>query len=72
MYGKLVNGRFVKVKHFIQTEKETILNPTDEMYEKYGYKKLREDEMPELSEGQTIEVLYEETDNEILKKYRVR
>ena len=34
MYGKLENGRFKKAKHFIVDGEATIINPTDEMYEK--------------------------------------
>lgn len=71
MFGKLENGRFIKAKHFIQTEKETIINPTGNMYEKYGYKKVVEEEVPELAEGQYTEAYYEETDAEIIKRYRI-
>lgn len=72
MFGKLENGRFIKAKHFIQTEKETIINPTDEMYEKYGYKKLVEEEMPEIAENQYLDIFYEETEKEIIKHYEVK
>lgn len=72
MYGKLVNGRFIKAKHFIQTEKETIINPTDEMYKKYGFKKLVEDDTPEIAENQYINIFYEETEKEIIKHYDVK
>lgn len=71
MYGKLENGRFKKAKHFIIDDKATIINPTDEMYEEQGYKKVRETEAPEISEGQILKVRYEETENEIRKCYEV-
>lgn len=71
MYGKLIDGRLIKAKHFITTEKETIINPTDEMYERYGYKKIKEGAMPELLEGQILQVRYEETENEIIKYYEL-
>ena len=60
MYGKLIKGNFIKAKYFITTDKETILNPTDEMYEKHGFKKVIEDEMPELNENQSVEIYYED------------
>lgn len=69
MYGKLENGKFKKAKHFIIDGKATIINPTDEMYEKHGYKKLVEGPMPELEENQTFQVNYEETETEIIKHY---
>ena len=72
MYGKLENGRFIKAKHFITTEKETIINPTDEMYEKHGYKRLVEDKIPELSENQYLDVFYDETESEIRKHYEAK
>ena len=72
MYGKLENGRFKKAKHFIIDGKATIINPTDEMYEKHGYKKLREDETPELEENQYLSIFYEETESEIIKHYEVK
>ena len=71
MYGKLIDGKFIKAKHFIQTEKETIINPTDEMYEKHGYKKVVEDEAPTLADNQYAEAYYEETESEIRKRYRI-
>ena len=71
MYGKLENGRFKKAKHFIVDGEATIINPTDEMYEKHGYKKLVEDETPELMENQSLEINYEETETEIIKTYKV-
>ena len=71
MYGKLENGRFKKAKHFIIDGNVTIINPTDEMYEKHGYKKLVEDEIPELMENQSLEINYEETETEIIKTYKV-
>ena len=71
MYGKLENGRFKKAKHFIVDGKATIINPTDEMYEKHGYKQLREIEIPEIEENQSLQVYYEETEMEIIKKYKV-
>ena len=71
MYGKLENGRFKKAKHFIIDGKATIINPTDEMYEKHGYKKLVENEIPELMENQSLEINYEETETEIIKTYKV-
>ena len=71
MYGKLVDGRLIMAKHFIIDGKTTIINPTDEMYEKYGYKKVIEEEIPALSDNQGAEIYYEETDKEILKRYRV-
>jgi hypothetical protein len=71
MYGKLENGKFIKAKHFIIDGKATIINPSDEMYEKHGYKRLVEDPMPELKENQTLQVSYEETETEIIKNYNV-
>lgn len=71
MFGKLENGKFIKAKHFIIDGNVTIINPTDEMYEKYGYKKLVETEMPSLSENDILKVGYVETTNEITKVYRV-
>ena len=71
MYGKLEDGRFIKAKHFIKTEKETILNPTDEMYERYGFKKVREDELPKIEDGHMLKMWYEETEAEIVKRYDV-
>lgn len=71
MYGKLENGRFKKAKHFIIDGNATIINPTDEMYEKHGYKKLVESPIPEIEENQSVVVCYEETENEIIKKYQV-
>lgn len=71
MYGKIENGKFIKAKHFIIDGKATIINPTDEMYEKHGYKKLVEDEAPQLEENQTLQVNYEETETEIIKIYKV-
>ena len=62
MYGKLKDGKFVKAKNSI-----TIINPTDEMYEICGYKKLVELPMPELTENQSLEISYEETDVEIVE-----
>ena len=70
MYGKLENGRFKKAKHFIIDDKATIINPTDEMYEKHGYKKLVVEEAPELLENQYLDVFYEETETEIIKKFK--
>lgn len=72
MYGKLENGRFKKAKHFIVDGEATIINPTDEMYEKHGYKKLVEDEIPELMENQYLNVLYDENEKEIKKHYEVK
>lgn len=71
MYGKLENGRFIKAKHFIIDGKATIINPTDEMYEKHGFKKLVEGPIPELKENQSLQVNYEETETEIIKLYKV-
>lgn len=71
MYGKLENGKFKKAKHFIIDGKATIINPTDEMYEKHGYKKLVEDEAPQLEENQYLKSYYEETETEIIKHYEV-
>jgi hypothetical protein len=71
MYGKLKDGKFKKAKHFIIDGNATIINPTDEMYEKHGYKKLVEDEAPQLEENQTLQVYYEETETEIIKIYKV-
>lgn len=71
MYGKLINGRLSKAKHFIVTNKETILNPTDEMYKKHGFKIVREDEIPKLTENQIINIRYEETEDEIIKHYDI-
>ena len=71
MYGKFENGKFKKAKHFIKTNNEVIINPTDEMYEQYGYKKIIEEEFPNLLESQGAEVYYEETDTVILKRYRI-
>lgn len=71
MYGRLENGKFKKAKHFIVDGKATIINPTDEMYEKYGYKKLRTTEMPEINENQSLVVSYVETDSEIVRLYKV-
>ena len=71
MYGKLENGKFKKAKHFIVDGHATIINPTDEMYEKHGYKKLVEEPMPEFAENQMIQVSYEETETEIIKEYKV-
>ena len=72
MYGKLENGRFKKAKHFIVDGEATIINPTDAMYEKHGYKKLVEDEIPELMENQYLSVLYDENEKEIKKHYEVK
>lgn len=72
MYGKLIDGKLIKAKHFIQTDKETIINPTREMYEKYGYKKVIENEIPNISENQTIEMRYEEKGNKIVKIYEIK
>ena len=71
MYGKIENGKFIKAKHFIIDGKATIINPTDEMYEKHGYKKLKETQMPSLSEGDILKVSYAETEKEITKLYKV-
>ncbi|MBE7039152.1 MAG: hypothetical protein E7398_00305 [Ruminococcaceae bacterium] len=71
MYGKLENGRFIKAKHFIIDGNATIINPTDEMYKKNGFKKLIESEMPELNENQSFEISYEETETGIIKNYKV-
>ena len=71
MYGKLENGKFKKAKHFIVDGHATIINPTDEMYEKHGYKKLVEGPVPETKENQTLQVNYEETETEIIKIYKV-
>jgi hypothetical protein len=71
MYGKLENGRFIRAKHFIIDEKATIINPTDEMYEKHCYKRLAEEETPELAENQYLKSYYEETETEIIKHYEV-
>lgn len=71
MYGKLLDGKLIKAKHFIITDKETIINPTGDMYEKHGFKKVREDEAPEINEGQILKVRYEETETEIVKHYDV-
>ena len=72
MYGKLENGRFKKAKHFIVDGESTIINPTDEMYEKHEYKKLVEDEIPELMENQYLSVFYDENEKEIKKHYEVK
>ena len=71
MYGKLENGKFKKAKHFIIAEGVTIINPTDEMYEKHGYKKLKEATMPDLSDNDSLVVNYVETEKEIMKVYKV-
>lgn len=71
MYGKLENGKFIRAKHFIIDEKATIINPTDEMYEKHGCKKLVEDEAPQLEGNQYLKCYYEETETEIIKHYEV-
>ena len=71
MYGKLESGRLVLARHFITTDKETILNPTDEMYEKYGFKKVKEDEMPKIDDGHMLKIWYDETETEIVKRYDV-
>ena len=71
MYGKLIDGKLIKAKHFIIDGKATIINPTDEMYEEHGYKKVRETEAPDISEGQILKVRYEESENEIRKCYEV-
>lgn len=67
MYGKLKDGKFMKAKKAI-----TIINPTDEMYEMCGYKKLVEPPMPELEENEYVEISYEETETEIIKHYEVK
>ena len=71
MYGKLVGGRLSKAKHFIATNKETILNPTDEIYREYGYKIVVEDEIPKTGENQVLNVWYEETEDKIVKHYDI-
>lgn len=70
MYGKLIDGKLIKAKHFIIDGKSTIINPTGEMYEKYGFKKIVESPIPELKENQTLQVSKEETETEIIKKYK--
>jgi hypothetical protein len=71
MYGKLENGKFIKARPYIVTKEVTILNPTGEIYEKYGYKKLVADTIPELKDGQSVTIFYEETAKEILKHYKL-
>lgn len=71
MYGKLIDGKLIKAKHFIKTDKETIINPTNETYVECGYKIIEEDKMPELNENQVLKITYEETDCKILKHYNV-
>ena len=71
MYGRFENGKFRKAKHFIKTDNMTIINPSDEMYKQYGYKKVVEEEFPVLLENQGAELYFEESDNVILKRYKI-
>ena len=71
MYGKLENGKFKKAKHFIIDGNATIINPTDEMYARCGYKKVVSDEMPIISDGMSLRFYYTETNDTIIKHYEV-
>jgi hypothetical protein len=71
-FGKLENGKFIKAKHFIIDGNATIINPSDEMYEKHGYKRLVGSPLPEFEDNQYLECYYEETEKEIIKHYEVK
>ena len=71
MYGWFENGKFRKAKDFIKTDKETIINPSDEIYKQYGYKKVEEEQFPILLKNQAVEIYYEDADTIILKRYRI-
>ena len=67
---KLENGQ--PVQYNGESIKLYIANPTEEQLMFVGYKKLIESEIPEYDEEtQTLEVVYEEIKDSIIKRYVV-
>lgn len=70
MLGKIINGEFKKYDG--RPVSVYIANPTDEQLKLVGYKPLVEEEQPEYNEQTQILVEhYEETDENIIKSYKV-
>lgn len=71
MYVKLIDGNLEYAKHFLVDGDVMIINPSDEKYLESGFKTLVREEVPEVLEGQRLEVFYEETEDEVLQKWEV-
>ena len=62
------NGRLKEVD-FVST---TITNPSDDVLDVLGIGKiLVEEQKPQVKENQILEAYYEQTDTQIVKKYRI-
>ena len=71
MLGKMINGVLV-TPSASELKKVVITNPTEELLKFImGYKDLVIDEKPEVTEGQTIVPIYEETETEILQHWNI-
>lgn len=72
MLGKIINGVLV-TPSASELKKVVITNPTEELLKFImGYKDLVIDEKPEVTEGQTIVPIYEETETEILQHWEIK
>lgn len=67
MYADLINGNIVKAPNIIRGEEFTVINPTDEQYEEYGYKLVVETPQPEYEEGYYYTSKWVEEEKEIVK-----
>lgn len=71
IYGKLVDGRFVKAPKRIKYHNRWVINPRPEKLIELGYKLLVEEPYPEeeLPENFYYQVVYEEDENNIYRKW---
>lgn len=68
MYGKIVDGKFVKAESIIYVEDKQILNPTEETLYENGYKIVEETDCPNI-EGLDFDKVYTDTEDSIKQEW---
>lgn len=74
MYGKIINGELLQapekmLQYIVRDKHICAINPTKENYIQAGYKIMKYEQ---LSESKDNEVIYEETEDEIIVKYTLK
>ena len=67
-YGKIIDGKLWYATNPVRTDGEMIANPTDEMYEEFGYKHVTYTDSPE-REGYYYTPFYTEREDDILQEW---
>ena len=72
MYARLINNTLVFVRHYIEINNKTILNPQEKDYIDAGYKIVEYEQIPTISENQEIVTTYIEDDEKIKVVYSIK